>query len=116
MQYRKIDWHDWERIAEESKRIGPGEQGQPIQLVGEEEHSKSQKSFQGNGFSGFVSDKIALDRAIKDIRNPLYAPMMISQRSIKRVQIFSGAKAKSTSVICPESASLSPFTTSTGQR
>ena len=24
-----------------------------------------------NGFSGFVSDKIALDRAVKDIRHPL---------------------------------------------
>jgi len=66
----KIDWHDWEFIAKEQKRIGPGEQGKTVRLSSDE-HSLSQKSYDSNGFSGFVSDKIDLDRAVKDIRHPL---------------------------------------------
>ena len=66
----KIDWHDWEFIAKEQKRTGPGEQGKTVTLSSDE-HSLSQKSYDSNGFSGFVSDKIDLDRAVKDIRHPL---------------------------------------------
>jgi len=66
----KIDWHDWEFIAKEQKRTGPGEQGKTVRLSSDE-HSLSQKSYDSNGFSGFVSDKIDLDRAVKDIRHPL---------------------------------------------
>lgn len=66
----KIDWHDWKQIKEESQRKGMGEQGQPITLKGDE-LAKSGNSYGGNGFSGFVSDKISLDRAVKDIRHPL---------------------------------------------
>ena len=66
----KIDWHDREFISKEQKRTGPGEQGKGVDLQSNE-HSLSQSSYDGNGFSGFVSDKIALDRAVKDIRHPL---------------------------------------------
>jgi len=66
----KIDWHDWEFIAKEQKRTGPGEQGKSVSLSSDEQ-SLSQKSYDSNGFSGFVSDKIDLDRAVKDIRHPL---------------------------------------------
>ena len=74
MQYKvditKMDWHDWEFIAKEQKRTGPGEQGKPVNLASNE-ISISQSSYESNGFSGYVSDKLALDRAIKDIRHPL---------------------------------------------
>ena len=66
----KIDWHDREFISKEQKRTGPGEQGKGVTLQSNE-HSLSQSSYDSNGFSGFVSDKIALDRAVKDIRHPL---------------------------------------------
>ena len=66
----KIDWHDWEKIVEDTNKIGPGEQGKPI-ILGHSEQSRSQASYDSNGFSGYVSDKIALDRSVKDIRNPL---------------------------------------------
>ena len=66
----KIDWHDRDFIAKEQKQTGPGEQGKGVTLQANE-HSLSQSSYDSNGFSGFVSDKIALDRAVKDIRHPL---------------------------------------------
>ena len=66
----KIDWHDWDLIADELKRTGPGEQGKPVAVKPNE--SKIEKSsYQGNGFSGYISDKISLNRAVKDIRHPL---------------------------------------------
>ena len=70
MQDLKIDWHDWDRIGQEGKRVGHGEQGKPVVLSHEEE-MKAKSSYDSNGFNGFVSDMIALDRAIKDIRHPL---------------------------------------------
>ena len=48
--------------------LGPGEQGVPYNLIGEEEEKKA--LFAVNGFNAHVSDKIALDRAIPDIRHP----------------------------------------------
>ena len=87
----KIDWHDWDFIANDLKRIGtqllftlqigqiifisflstgPGEQGTPVHLSKEEE-KVAKLSYDGNGFNGYASDQISLDRAIKDIRHPL---------------------------------------------
>jgi len=66
----KIDWHDWNFIANDLKRIGPGEQGKPV-LLSKEEESIAKSSYDSNGFNGYASDKISLDRAIKDIRHPL---------------------------------------------
>jgi len=66
---RMIDWHNWTQIKLESERVGPGEQGKPIQIQPAEEMAH-QDLFRANGFSGWVSDKISLSRAIPDIRNP----------------------------------------------
>ncbi len=65
----KIDWHDWDQIGAELKRTGVGEQGVPVVLRPDEE-SADRKSYSENGFSGYISDKIALDRAVPDIRHP----------------------------------------------
>ena len=48
---------------------GPGEQGSAVILSAEEEKMKSDL-YKVNGFNAFASDKISLDRAIKDIRHP----------------------------------------------
>ena len=66
----KIDWHDWDSISEELKRKGPGEQGFPV-VIQSNESNDDKSSYQGNGFSGFVSDKISINRAVKDIRHPM---------------------------------------------
>lgn len=65
----KIDWHDYKKIAEEQARVGPGEQGAAVILSAEEEKLKDEL-YKANGFNGYVSDKISLDRALKDIRHP----------------------------------------------
>lgn len=67
----KIDWHNYKQINEDKKRKGPGEQGLPVSLLPEELNDSKVKSlFNQNGFQGYISDKISLDRALNDIRHP----------------------------------------------
>ena len=40
-------------------------------IVDGTQKDKDRSSYQENGFSGFVSDQISLERAVKDIRHPL---------------------------------------------
>ncbi|CAH1777487.1 unnamed protein product [Owenia fusiformis] len=68
-ELKKIDWHNYAQIAAEQQRTGPGEQGAAVILTAEEEKQKD-ALYKVNGFNAFCSDKIALDRAIKDIRHP----------------------------------------------
>ena len=41
------DWHDYNLIEAESKRTGPGEQGQAVQLT---EHEREDAAYKGNGY------------------------------------------------------------------
>lgn len=66
---KKIDWHDYKAIAEDEQRQGPGEQGAAVILTAEEEKLKDDL-YKVNGFNAFASDKISLQRSIKDIRHP----------------------------------------------
>ena len=50
---------------------GPGEQGAAVILTADEEKQKDDL-FKVNGFNAFASDKISLDRSLKDIRHPEY--------------------------------------------
>ena len=65
----KIDWHDYDKIKLYSQRTGPGEQGAAVILSAAEELMKHEL-LKSNGFNALVSDKISLDRALKDIRHP----------------------------------------------
>ena len=61
------DWHNYTLLELESKFSGPGEQGEPVPLrKGEDAHS----AYAENGFNIRVSDRISLDRSLKDIRHP----------------------------------------------
>ncbi|KAG8221857.1 hypothetical protein J437_LFUL003233 [Ladona fulva] len=64
----KIDWHDYKLLEEESKRKGPGEQGIAFYLPRSEEDRKSEL-YKVNGFNAYLSDKIALNRSLPDIRH-----------------------------------------------
>ncbi|VUZ42992.1 unnamed protein product [Hymenolepis diminuta] len=73
IQYKKaedglVDYHDYKLMEQERLRRGPGEQGAPVFLEGKEK-VRSQSVFTENGFCQVVSDKIALDRAIPDLRH-----------------------------------------------
>lgn len=62
------DWHNWTQIQLEAQRVGPGEQGKPV-VISPEEERMHMDLFHSNGFSGFASDKVAIDRSIPDIRH-----------------------------------------------
>jgi len=64
-----VDWHNWTLIHLEQERVGPGEQGKPLVIPSQEEESHS-NLFRSNGFSGYASDLISVDRAVPDIRHP----------------------------------------------
>lgn len=65
----KYDWHNYKLIEEDLARKGPGEQGSAVILTPEEEKQKD-VLYKTNGFNAFVSDKISLQRSLKDIRHP----------------------------------------------
>lgn len=65
----KYDWHNYKLIEEDIARKGPGEQGAAVILTPEEEKQKD-VLYKTNGFNAFVSDKISLQRSLKDIRHP----------------------------------------------
>jgi len=68
----KIDWHDWDQIGSDLRRTeGAGEQGHPVHISDAEKNTDEfREAHRSNGFAGYVSDKISLDRAIPDIRHP----------------------------------------------
>ncbi|XP_072383156.1 N-acetylgalactosaminyltransferase 6-like [Diabrotica undecimpunctata] len=65
----KIDWHDYDRIKRDALRTGRGEQGKAEHLYSNET-DQYDALYKVNGFNALLSDKIALDRAIPDIRHP----------------------------------------------
>ncbi|VDM39734.1 unnamed protein product [Toxocara canis] len=71
----KKDWHDYAAMDEESRRVGPGEGGKPVAIPSDPETKKKQEDrfkdelYRANGYDAFVSDLIALNRSVKDIRH-----------------------------------------------
>lgn len=62
----RIDWHDWKLIEEDSLRSGLGEHGVPAYLPFYPPYSKEINDTVG--YNGYLSDKIALNRSLKDLR------------------------------------------------
>ncbi|KAI4588744.1 hypothetical protein MJG53_003152 [Ovis ammon polii x Ovis aries] len=63
---RRKDWHDYGSMQKEAMRSGKGEHGKPYPLT-EEDHDDS--AYRENGFNIFVSNNIALERSLPDIRH-----------------------------------------------
>ncbi|XP_059554982.1 polypeptide N-acetylgalactosaminyltransferase 10 isoform X3 [Myotis daubentonii] len=61
------DWHDKEAIRRDAQRVGNGEQGRPYPMTDAE---RVDQAYRENGFNIYVSDKIALNRSLPDIRHP----------------------------------------------
>lgn len=64
----KIDWHDYKFIRGEELRQGTGEHGAPAFLPSILDDERKQL-FDQNGFNALLSDKISLNRSVKDIRH-----------------------------------------------
>ncbi|XP_054846580.1 polypeptide N-acetylgalactosaminyltransferase-like 6 [Eublepharis macularius] len=64
---KRKDWHDYESIQKDAIRTGKGEQGKPYPLT---EEDNDDAAYRENGFNIFVSNNIALERSLPDIRHP----------------------------------------------
>lgn len=64
---RRRDWHDYAVIKREAARSGVGEQGRPYPLS---DSDRVDQAYRENGFNIFVSNRIALNRSLPDIRHP----------------------------------------------
>lgn len=65
----RISYEDPSLAAEEQSRRGPGEQGIAVRLDGKAQE-KSLNFVNQNGFNTYISDLIAIDRSVPDIRHP----------------------------------------------
>lgn len=68
LKQTKIDWHDYRFMELERKRSGTGEHGESASTKPEEEEERK-RLFAENGFNGYLSDKISLNRSVADIRH-----------------------------------------------
>lgn len=67
----KVDWHHYDQIRMESESEGPGEGGRALHLEpGEKISARNRKLFRLHGYDVTVSDRIARDRSVKDLRTP----------------------------------------------
>ncbi|KAK4475833.1 hypothetical protein MN116_001085 [Schistosoma mekongi] len=64
-----MDWENYSFSFYERMRRGPGENGLPVRLSISQK-AISKKSMHLNGFNTYVSEKVKVDRSIKDIRYP----------------------------------------------
>lgn len=62
----KIDWHNWELIEAEKLRFGLGEHGEAAYLW--YYPPSTRKINDTHGYNGYLSDRIALNRSLKDLR------------------------------------------------
>ena len=66
----KIDWHDWKLIDEDDHRTGLGEHGEAAYLSFYPDSTKQVNDT--HGFNGYLSDRVALNRSLKDLRPAEY--------------------------------------------
>ncbi|KHJ45564.1 glycosyltransferase, group 2 family protein [Trichuris suis] len=66
------DWEDHGLVSRDAQRSGPGEHGQPYHLPDELKNSElKERLYKKNGFSALVSEFLALNRSVKDVRHRL---------------------------------------------
>ncbi|KAM7168151.1 polypeptide N-acetylgalactosaminyltransferase-like 6 [Macrochelys suwanniensis] len=64
---KRKDWHNYESIQKDAMRTGKGEHGKPYPLT---EEDRDDSAYRENGFNILVSNNIALERSLPDIRHP----------------------------------------------
>jgi hypothetical protein len=65
-KWEKIDWHDYKFMAYEEQRRGNGENGSKAINTGDVELEK--KLYAVNGYSGYLSDLVSVNRSLPDKR------------------------------------------------
>jgi len=75
MEYRQARYK--KALARSPNILGPGEDGEPVVLTADEQ-AEADKLFAKETFNVVASNKVALDRRIRDNRHPEYDELMIS--------------------------------------
>lgn len=68
--YERKDWHDYDFIAKEKTRVGPGERGKPFRLTDPQDIEENKILYKVEGLNALVSDRISVNRSIPDTRHP----------------------------------------------
>lgn len=79
--YTRRDWHDYNFIDYETKRVGPGEQGQAVRLTDPEIKLDQKLEFE-EGFHVVVSDKISVNRSLPDPRPAEYGKIFFYDKKV----------------------------------
>lgn len=61
------DWNNYKSIEDDKKRVGWGEQGDPVVLTDPKEIALNDRLYKETGFSVVVSDKISLNRSLASV-------------------------------------------------
>lgn len=69
--YELKDWHDYEFMAYEAARVGPGENGSAVNIADPNEIEINDALRKVEGLNVFVSDKISVNRSLPDVRHKL---------------------------------------------
>lgn len=69
LKFRRERFENYQ--ASESSRTGPGEKGQGVQLHGKEKE-KADSLMDKEAFNIIASDKISLERSVRDVRDARY--------------------------------------------
>lgn len=70
--YEKQDWHDYQFMAYEETREGPGEKGIPYILTDPGDIKRNKELYEFEGLFAVVSDKISVNRSVPDVRIDQY--------------------------------------------
>ncbi|VDN28781.1 unnamed protein product [Gongylonema pulchrum] len=85
----KKDWHDYEAMKSDAARVGPGEGGKPVVIPADPKIKEEQdKLYRVNGYDAYISDLIALNRSVRDIRHPECKNMKYIERLPSVAVIF----------------------------
>ncbi|VDO54453.1 unnamed protein product, partial [Brugia timori] len=67
--FGRKDWHDYESMKRDALRQGLGEGGKPVVVAISEFKKLRDDLYRINGYDAYISDLIALNRSVKDIRH-----------------------------------------------
>lgn len=67
----RIDWHDYEFMAYEASRKGPGENGSAIVLTDPVQIEENEKGYKEEGIYTVVNNMISHNRSLPDTRLPV---------------------------------------------
>jgi polypeptide N-acetylgalactosaminyltransferase len=90
LDHIKIDWHDNGFIEYEKQRTGVGEQGQ-IAIVEDIDEEQQEENYPVNGYNGYLSDMISVNRSLPDIRHSAYVHFLFMREFFFKSFLIPGA-------------------------